>query len=98
MFRNWITKGSLLAVLTLLPSLAWAAGGGGASEIVVVADTRMLTGVNFYFSELYNDNILIFALWAVILTTACGAVLGVLMDFFMKYSGIDLTKREIVEH
>lgn len=98
MFRNWFTRGGLLAVLTLLPSLAWAAGGGGASEIVVVADTRSLTGVNFYFSELYNDNIVMFAVWAVILTTACGAVLGVLMDFIMKHTGIDLTKREIVEH
>ncbi len=98
MFSNWITRGGLVAVLTLLPSLAWAAGGGGASEIVVVADTRQLTGANFYFSELYNDNMWMFAAWAVILTTACGAVLGVVMDFIMKRTGIDLTKRSIVEH
>ncbi|MFH1034445.1 MAG: DVU0150 family protein [Pseudomonadota bacterium] len=98
MFRNWITRGGLLAVLILLPSLAWAAGGGGASEIVVVADTRQLTGWNFYFAELYNENMWMFATWAVVLTTACGAVLGVVMDFVMKRTGIDLTSREIVEH
>lgn len=98
MFRHWFWRGGLLAVLTLLPSLAWAAGGGGATDIVVVADTRQLSGVNFYFSELYNDNITIFAVWAVVLTTGCGAVLGVVMDFIMKRTGIDLTKRSIVEH
>ncbi|MBI5523209.1 MAG: hypothetical protein HY910_11305 [Desulfarculus sp.] len=98
MFRHWMWRGGLLAVLTLLPSLAWAAGGGGATDIVVVADTRQLAGANFYFSELYNDNITVFAVWAVVLTTACGAVLGVVMDFIMKRTGIDLTKRSIVEH
>jgi hypothetical protein len=98
MFWNRFTRGALLAVLPLLPSLAWAAGGGGATDIVVVADTRQLTGANFYFAELYNDNMWMFAAWAVILTTGCGAVLGVLMDFIMKRTGIDLTKRSIVEH
>lgn len=33
MSRNWLTKDGLLAVLTLLPSLAWAAGGGGGKAI-----------------------------------------------------------------
>lgn len=98
MVRRWISCPGLLAVLVLLPSLAWAAGGGGAGEIVVVADTRQLTGANFYFSELYNDNMWMFAVWAVILTTVAGAVLGTVMDFIMKRTGIDLTKRSLVEH
>lgn len=98
MFKRLMRSGGLMAVLCLLPSLAWAAGGGGASEIVVVADTRTLTGWNFYFAELYNENMWVFAAWAVVLTTACGAVLGVIMDFVMKRTGIDLSSREIVEH
>jgi len=84
-------------VLVLLPQVAWAAGKK-ATELVVVADTRKLSGINKYFATLYNENIWLFALWAVILTAAMGCVLGVIMDFIMKRTGIDLTSREIIEH
>ncbi|MDD4733032.1 MAG: hypothetical protein PHX58_14000 [Desulfovibrio sp.] len=80
---------------TLLPVLAFA---GGASELVVVADTRVLTGMAKYFANLYNTNIVLFALWATVLTALYGCFLGFLMDFIMSRSGLDLTSRKIVEH
>ncbi|MGE4291518.1 MAG: DVU0150 family protein [Desulfovibrio sp.] len=83
--------------LVLLPGLALAAGGK-SSELVVVADTRVLSGWMLYFADLYNTNIVLFALWATVLTAMYGAFLGFLMDFIMSRTGLDLTSRKIVEH
>lgn len=81
----------------VLPAMALAAGGK-ASELVVVADTRRITGVMKYFANLYNTNILLFAVWAVVLTAAYGCFLGLIMDFFMSRTGLDLKSRKIIEH
>lgn len=89
--------GGALAVLSALPGLALAAGEK-AVDLVVVADTRMLSGWNAYFATLYNEDMWLFAIWAVVLTTAMGMGLGLLMDFIMKRTGIDLTSRKLVEH
>jgi ABC-type Fe3+ transport system permease subunit len=87
----------LSGALFFLPSSVWAAGGG-ASALVVVADTRRVEGIMKYFSDLYNTNLWLFAVWAVVLTAAFGAVLGFGMDFIMMRTGLDLRSRKIVEH
>ncbi len=96
-----ILKGFLTSIVTFLllfPCSAWAAGGG-ATSLVVVADTRRAAGgIEQYFSNLYNTNILLFAVWAVVLTAAWGCLLGVLMDIIMSKTGLDLKSRKIVEH
>lgn len=84
-------------IAALRPDLVSAAGQK-ASEIVVVADTRNLTGFVHYMANLYNENLWLFALWSVILTTIFGVVLGVLMDFVMKLTGLDLGKTRKNEH
>jgi hypothetical protein len=91
--------GALLAgILTLIPQLARAAGPK-AAELVVVADTRVIDNdILLYFADLYNTNILFFAVWAVALTAAYGVFLGVLMDVIMARTGLDLKSRKIVEH
>lgn len=89
--------GSLTALWLLLPRIVLA-GGDKATNIVVVADTRRVTGILHYFSDLYNSNIMVFAVWAVVLTVALGCTLGFLMDFFMERTGLDLKSRKIVEH
>jgi len=81
----------------LWPSFALAAGGK-ASNIVVVADTRRVTGFLKYLSNLYNTDIWMFAVWAVILTVVLGCTLGFLMDFIMERTGLDLKSRKIIEH
>jgi len=85
------------ALVLLAPEWVWAAGEKAAS-LVVVADTRRVTGVMKYFSDLYNTNIWLFAVWAVVLTAAMGAALGLLMDFIMARTGLDLKSRKIIEH
>ncbi len=93
-----IFKGTLTSIVTFLllfPFSAWAAD----TPIVVVADTRRAAGgIEQYFSNLYNTNILLFAVWAVVLTAAWGCILGVLMDVIMSRTGLDLKSRKIVEH
>ena len=100
MKRNAKTMAAtLIAILLLAPGLVWAAGGGGGQDLVVVADTRIIEfGFLKYLANLYNTNVTIFAIWAVVLTAIYGSFLGFLMDFIMKRTGIDLTSRKIVEH
>jgi len=88
----------LTGAVLVLPALAWA-GGEKAEDIVVVADTRMVdSAIMKYFSDLYNTNILLFAVWAVVLTAFYGVLLGVIMDYIMARTGIDLRSRKLLEH
>ncbi len=91
--------GLFMTVYLLLPAMVFAAGGGGESAIVVVADTRRVHGaIMKYFANLYNTNIFLFAVWAVVLTAAYGCFLGLIMDVIMSRTGLDLKSRKIVEH
>jgi len=89
--------GGLGAATLLLPSWVLAAAEK-AEDLVVVADTRNLSGFNLYIANLYNENLWLFAVWAVVFTSLLGVCLGFLMDFIMKRTGIDLSSRKIVEH
>ncbi|MCF8034899.1 MAG: hypothetical protein K9K66_17120 [Desulfarculaceae bacterium] len=90
--KKRFTAGGLIAALVgLTPAWAWAAGGK-ASDLVVVADTRALHGVNLYLATLYNQNMWVFAVWAVVLTTVLGVLLGLIMDVVMNRIGLDLGK------
>jgi hypothetical protein len=89
--------GLLGALYVLIPDWVLAAGEK-AADIVVVADTRRVTGIMRYFSDLYNTNPWLFAVWAVILTAAMGSILGFLMDRIMEHTGLDLKSRKIIEH
>lgn len=98
MRRNAFMTGLVLLSGLLVPGLALAAGGG-ATELVVVADTRVISSnIIKYFADLYNFNPMLFAVWAVVLTAAYGCFLGVIMDFIMTRTGLDLRSRKIVEH
>ena len=86
---------TMLCLLNPEPVLA---GGKKAAMLVVVADTRRVSGIMEYFSNLYNTNIWLFAVWAVVLTAALGSFLGFFMDIIMERTGLDLKSRKIVEH
>ena len=83
----------------LLCGQAIAAGGeGGTGAMVVVADTRSLTGVRYFIGNLYNYNLWLSGLFCIAGITLLGAGLGLLMDFLMRYSGLDLGKARKREH
>jgi phage shock protein PspC (stress-responsive transcriptional regulator) len=80
-----------------LPHLAWASGEA-ATNLVIVADTRRVSGILKYIADVYNTDPWLFAVWAVVITAVWGAILGFLMDFIMERSGLDLKSRKILEH
>ncbi len=88
----------LLGIIALLiPELVLAAGEK-ADLIVIVADTRRLTGWEAWWANLYNESHAYFTVVTVITIPVVGLILGLLADFVMKRIGIDLTSRELAEH
>jgi hypothetical protein len=95
-FKKLLTLGSALYLLA--PQIVSAAGEA-ATDLVVVADTRVLpSGIMRYFANLYNTDPVMFAVWAALLTAVYGCLLGFLMDKIMMRTGLDLRSRKIVEH
>ncbi len=86
------------SVAVLLPGLALAAGAGGAAPLVIVADTRGLSGLQLFWSSLYNESHLYFALLTIVLIPVIGLIFGVIADLVMGHIGIDLKSRELAEH
>lgn len=81
----------------LFPAMVLAAGEK-ASKLVIVADTRNLTGWEAWWANLYNESHVYFTIVTVVSIPVIGLILGLLADFMMKRIGIDLTSRELSEH
>jgi hypothetical protein len=97
--RKWWAKLTGLAVLISLwlPGMAFAAGPA-AAPLVMVADTRKFTGWEAWWTNLYNESHLYFALLTVVLIPVIGLIFGVLADVVMNRIGIDLKSRDLAEH
>jgi hypothetical protein len=80
-----------------LPAMAFAAGPE-AAPLVMVADTRKFTGWEAWWTNLYNESHLYFALLTVVLIPIIGLIFGLLADLVMRTIGIDLTHRDLAEH
>lgn len=87
----------ILATLGLTAQTALAAGGGG-ELIVIVADSRKLTGIMAWWANLYNESHLYFTLLTIVLIPLIGVIFGVMADFIMHFIGIDLSSRDLAEH
>ena len=79
------------------PGILWA-GGEKATAIVIVADTRKLTGLMAWWGNLYNESHFYFMLLTIVLIPVIGVLFGLIADFFMDHIGIDLRSRELAEH
>ena len=88
---------AVLALMLFAPSLALAAGGGGA-PIIIVADTRTLTGIMAWWANMYNESHVQFTILTIILIPLTGVAFGVIADIIMGWIGIDLKNRELAEH
>ena len=84
-------------VILLAPGLALASGEKVAN-LVMVADTRRLTGWEAWWANLYNESHLYFTIITVITIPVVGLIFGVLADIIMGHIGIDLKSRELAEH
>jgi len=85
----------LVTALLLIPVQLFAKE---ASTLVLVADTRKLTGIEAWWANLYNQGHLAFALATVVIVPVTGVILGSLADLVMSRLGIDLRKRALAEH
>lgn len=97
--RNLWTKLVGFAALSavLLPQIVMAAGPA-AEAVVIVSDTRRLTGIMGWWGSLYNESHIYFALLTIVLIPIIGVLFGTLADLIMSHIGIDLTSRELAEH
>jgi len=86
---------SRIALLLLLPAGLPAAES--ATSIVIVADSRKLTGLLAWWANLYNQSHLQFALLTVCVIPVVGVILGAMADFLMGKTGIDLKSRVLRE-
>ena len=68
------------------------------APLVVVSHTTKLSGLNAWWANLYNDNMVLFTILTIVFISVFGVILGTLADFIMHRTGIDLRKRELKEH
>lgn len=98
MHKLWINLLGLTGLISLLMPDWVLAAGEKAAPLVIVADTRKLTGWEAYWANLYNESHVYFTLITVIAIPIIGLVFGVIADFIMSRIGIDLKSRELAEH
>ncbi|MGE5239841.1 MAG: DVU0150 family protein [Chloroflexota bacterium] len=89
--------GLFVMVLVFLPDAVLAAGGK-AAPLVIVADTRRLTGWERWFAALYNESHGYFTLLTIVAIPLIGLLFGVIADLVMSRIGLDLKSRELAEH
>ncbi|MBP8645047.1 MAG: hypothetical protein KBH99_02865 [Syntrophobacteraceae bacterium] len=98
MMGTWKKVLSIVAMVSVLfPGLAVAAAGP-AAPLVIVADTRKLSGIMAWWANLYNESHLYFTILTVILIPLIGVIFGVVADLIMTHIGIDLKSRDLAEH
>jgi len=98
MRKLWIRLTGVMAMaLMVIPGVVLAAGEP-ASLLVIVADTRKLSGWEAWFANLYNESHIYFTIVTVVTIPIVGVILGLLADQVMTRIGIDLKSRELSEH
>jgi hypothetical protein len=98
MHNLWTKLLGLIGLISLLVPEVVLAAGEKAAPLVIVADTRKLTGWEAYWANLYNESHFYFTLVTVIAIPVIGLLFGVIADFIMSRIGIDLKSRELAEH
>ena len=93
--RSYLSKTAVVSLL-LLPSQLFAAESAG--KMVIVADSRQLTGLAAWWVNVYNESHLYFALLTVVTIPLGGAILGGVADLLMRRMGIDLKSRALREN
>lgn len=97
--KGFLGKVNMLVLLScvFLPQTLLASGEKVAL-VVIVADTRGLTGLLRAWGQLYNESHLYFSLLTIVLIPVIGFLFGTIADIVMRMIGIDLEHRELSEH
>jgi hypothetical protein len=95
-WKRWIQT---VGVTVLLASAnALAADGGGGERMVLVADSRRFTGWRAWWTNLYNESHLYFALLTIVIIPALALLMGTLTELVLARIGINLKSRVLAEH
>jgi ABC-type Fe3+ transport system permease subunit len=87
---------SLACLFNPIPAMA---AGPAAEMLIVVADNRVVDwSFSKFWVDYYNTDPFMFGLWCTIFTAFLGVSLGFITDQIMRHTGLDLSKRTIVEH
>ena len=65
--------------------------------MVIVADSRHLTGMTAWWVNIYNESHFYFALLTIVTIPLMGAILGGVADLLLRRIGIDLKSRALRE-
>ncbi len=98
MRKMWIKLTGVITMTFFIMANQALAAAEKASNIVIVADTRKLSGWEAWFANLYNESHLYFTILTVVSIPIIGVILGLLADLIMSNIGIDLKSRELSEH
>lgn len=93
----WTKLTGIAALLFFLSSQALAAVAEDEA-IVIVADSRRFTGWKAWWTNLYNESHLYFAVLTIIIVPVIGAILGAVTGALMARIGINLRSRDLAEH
>jgi hypothetical protein len=81
-------------IMLFMMNLAWASGEG--LDMPETMDQKVplegLTGIKLFFSQLYNDNLLMFAIICTVLMAAVGMIIAYVTDFALKMAGLEVEK------
>ena len=88
---------ALVGLVFFLSCQALAASAEN-DAIVIVADSRRFTGWKAWWTNLYNDSHLYFALMTIVIVPLVGAILGTITSAILARVGINLRSRELAEH
>ena len=87
----------ITGLILFFPAIVLAAGPK-AAPLVIVADTRKFTGWEAWWTNLYNESHLYFALLTIAIIPLVGLMFGLIADVVMNWIGIDLKHRDLAEH
>lgn len=94
--RNLSAKIVTCCWLLLSPALALAAGR--SESLVIVADSRGLSGWRAWCANLYNESHLLFAITTITTIPLLALLLGRITGWCMARLGINLRTRQLAEH
>jgi hypothetical protein len=99
MNRIYYVLMAVLGMATFLVPDIVSAAGGKAEMLIVVADNRVVDwSVSKWWVDIYNTDPFMFGVYCTLFTAFLGVSFGLITDQIMKRTGIDLSKRTIVEH
>ena len=88
-----LTRLALLAILVPAAALA----GEGGEMMVLVADSRRFAGWQAFWTNLYNESHLYFALLTILIIPVLALTMGKLTDLILSRIGINLKSRVLAE-